>query len=151
NSADPGWQQEALAQPVAITANTTFVVSYFTPNGGYAYTYNYFATNGVQSGPLTPPPWGKGGYCSSRPPCFPPQTHRSSNYWADVLFSASGADTSDSTASVASTTAAPTTTTAAPTTTTAAPVPTTQRTTTTTAAPVITPTTAAPTPTTVAP
>ncbi|HWT82419.1 MAG TPA: DUF4082 domain-containing protein, partial [Candidatus Methylomirabilis sp.] len=35
-----GWQQATFATPVAITANTTYVVSYHTSGGNYAYTYD---------------------------------------------------------------------------------------------------------------
>ena len=31
-----GWQQVSFSSPVAVTANTTYVVSYFAPNGHYA-------------------------------------------------------------------------------------------------------------------
>ena len=31
-----GWQQALFSSPIAIDANTTYVVSYFAPNGGYA-------------------------------------------------------------------------------------------------------------------
>ena len=31
-----GWQQVSFSSPVAITANTTYVASYFAPNGHYA-------------------------------------------------------------------------------------------------------------------
>ena len=33
--------------PVAITANTTYVASYHTPNGGYAFDPAYFTTDGA--------------------------------------------------------------------------------------------------------
>ncbi len=39
-----GWQQVALATPVAVTAGTTYVASYHTDSGHYAFDVNYFAT-----------------------------------------------------------------------------------------------------------
>ena len=39
--------------PVAITADTTYVASYYAPNGRYAYTEYAFASAGVTRGPLT--------------------------------------------------------------------------------------------------
>ena len=41
NETASGWQQVNLATPVAITANTVYVVSYHTP-GGYSANYGYF-------------------------------------------------------------------------------------------------------------
>ena len=36
-----GWQTVTFSSPVAITANTIYVVSYFSPNGDFVYT-NHF-------------------------------------------------------------------------------------------------------------
>jgi hypothetical protein len=47
-----GWQQVSLSTPVAITAGTTYVASYFSPNGTFSYTTTNL-TNGVVTGPLT--------------------------------------------------------------------------------------------------
>jgi len=33
-----GWQEADFSAPVAVTAGTTYVASYFAPNGGYSYT-----------------------------------------------------------------------------------------------------------------
>src|SRR5438067_2114583 len=46
-----GWQQVNFASPVAVTANTTYVVSYFSATGHYANDQNYFAS-GVDRTPL---------------------------------------------------------------------------------------------------
>ena len=48
-----GWQQAALAPPVAVTANTTYVVSYHTDSGLYAGDSGFFQSAGVTNGPLT--------------------------------------------------------------------------------------------------
>jgi hypothetical protein len=83
-----GWQQQALASPVPIQANTTYVVSYHTPVGNYAYTAPYFTT-AIVNGPLTALADGTAGgngvylYGSGG---FPTQTWNSSNYWVDVVF-----------------------------------------------------------------
>ena len=37
-----GWQQVNLATPVNISANTTYVASYFTTSGHYSFNYGYF-------------------------------------------------------------------------------------------------------------
>ena len=51
NTSASGWQTVALATPVTISANTTYVVSYHT-TGAYVATVNYF-TGTVTSGPLS--------------------------------------------------------------------------------------------------
>ena len=48
-----GWQQANFASPVAVTANTTYVASYYAPNGHYAADEGYFANSGVTNSPLT--------------------------------------------------------------------------------------------------
>ena len=46
NETASGWQQVLFATPIAIDANTTYVVSYFAPNGGYSITSNYLHSSG---------------------------------------------------------------------------------------------------------
>jgi hypothetical protein len=78
-----------FSTPVAITANTIYVVSYHTNVGNYAYTYNMFATAGVDNGPLHALQDGDSGgngvfgYGNVE---FPTESFRSSNYWVDVVF-----------------------------------------------------------------
>ncbi len=92
-----GWQEVALPSPVAIAANTSYIVSYHTASGFYAGDNNYFAINGVDNGPLhalrdgLDGPNGVYRYGASG---FPTQTYQSTNYWVDVLFVTSiGPDT----------------------------------------------------------
>ena len=149
NETSSGWQQATLSPPVQLAANTTYVVSYFGPNGGYVSTHNYFANFGVVSGPLTARSWGNGAFCYSQTPCFPNQTYMSSNYFADLLFVAGDASLSSAApTTVAPTTAAPTTAspTIVPPTTAATTTTTTAATTTTTAAAITVPATLAPAP-----
>ncbi len=47
-----GWQQANFDTPVAISANTTYVVSYHAPAGKYAAIKNYFSVVGVDNPPL---------------------------------------------------------------------------------------------------
>ena len=50
NETATGWQQATLATPVAITANTTYVVSYYAPAGWYAVLYHgsgHYSTAGA--------------------------------------------------------------------------------------------------------
>ncbi|WP_426124528.1 DUF4082 domain-containing protein [Pararhizobium sp. PWRC1-1] len=88
NETASGWQSVTFAQPVTITAGTTYVASYHT-NGNYAITANYFATSRT-NGPLTAPAsstsGGNGVYAYGTASVFPTGTYNASNYWVDVLF-----------------------------------------------------------------
>jgi len=89
NETASGWQQVNFASPVAVTAATTYVVSYFTSAGNYAQDLNYFA-NGVNNGPLHAPSTGVAGgngvYNYGGSSAFPADTWQGSNYWVDVVF-----------------------------------------------------------------
>ena len=84
-----GWQQVNFATPVAIAANTVYVVSYHTNVGSYAYTSNYFASAGIDNGPLhalrNGVSGGNGVYRYGGV-AFPSSTFNSTNYWVDVVF-----------------------------------------------------------------
>jgi hypothetical protein len=89
-----GWQEADFSSPVAVTAGTTYVASYFAPNGGYAYTGSAFASSGVTNGPLTAPrssavASGNGVYAYAGAPAFPTSTYNATNYWVDVVFTMS--------------------------------------------------------------
>ncbi|WP_199752749.1 N,N-dimethylformamidase beta subunit family domain-containing protein [Actinoplanes sp. ATCC 53533] len=94
-----GWQQANLSSPVALTAGTTYVVSYYAPNGRYAADPGYFATQGVDSEPLHALRDGidgvNGVYRFGTG--YPTLAWESANYWVDVVF-APGGGTPDSTA-----------------------------------------------------
>jgi hypothetical protein len=87
-----GWQQANFSKPVAIAANTTYVASYFAPNGRYSSNDNYFS-KAYTSGPLTAlrngSQGGNGVYVYSSTSDFPLQTYHASNYWVDVVFTTS--------------------------------------------------------------
>jgi hypothetical protein len=89
-----GWQTVTFSSPVAITANTVYVASYFAPNGGYATTPNYFSSSGVTNGPLyllrDGESGGNGLYRYGTSSGFPANTWQSSNYWVDVVFTTAG-------------------------------------------------------------
>ena len=91
-----GWQQVSFGTPVAISANTTYVVSYYAPSGGYAVNGAYFATSGANNGPLhmlaNGVDGGNGLYRYGSGGGFPSLTFNSSNYWVDVVFSNNIAD-----------------------------------------------------------
>ena len=83
-----GWQQATFASPIAITANTTYVISYFTSAGNYAIT-NYALTNAIDQAPLHAPSTsvaaGNSVYQYGATSGFPTQTWKASNYWVDVV------------------------------------------------------------------
>jgi hypothetical protein len=89
-----GWQQVNFATPVAISANTTYVASYFTSSGFYAKDDGYFLSTGEDAGYLHAPATGavaggNGVYSYGASSTFPNQTVHGSNYWVDVVFSTS--------------------------------------------------------------
>ena len=94
NESAGGWQQVDFPRPVAITANTTYVASYYAPNGGYALDRPYFST-GVDRSPLHGLADGVSGpngvFASGGG--FPTQGSNQANYWVDVVFDTNGSDT----------------------------------------------------------
>ncbi|HKE75399.1 MAG TPA: DUF4082 domain-containing protein, partial [Acidimicrobiales bacterium] len=84
-----GWQQMLFTTPVAISANTTYLVSVFLPNGHYAGDTGYFATSAYDVWPLRALAEGEDGsngafrYGSTG---FPDTSFSSTNYWVDVVF-----------------------------------------------------------------
>jgi hypothetical protein len=91
NETNNGWQQVTFASPVAITAGTSYVASYFAPNGHYAYTTTYFTlgsqNNGTLHAPASTPNQPNGTYVYSSSSAFPTSTWLGTNYWVDVVFS----------------------------------------------------------------
>ncbi|MEU7740413.1 DUF4082 domain-containing protein [Nonomuraea sp. NPDC049158] len=87
-----GWQQVNFATPVAVTANTTYIASYFTSSGRYSTSRPYF-TNAYSNGPLTAlasaGSGGNGVYAYGATNTFPTGTYLSTNYWVDVAFAES--------------------------------------------------------------
>jgi methionine-rich copper-binding protein CopC len=92
-----GWQQANFSSPVAVSADTTYVASYYAPNGRYSADDGYFGDSGVTNAPLTAlrdgVDGGNGVYRYGSGGGFPNSTHNSTNYWVDLVFSASGPDT----------------------------------------------------------
>ena len=79
-----GWQELDFSSPVAVTANTTYVVSYHTNAGHYALTSNGLAS-AVTNGPLTALASG-GVYAYGSANAFPSNTFNASNYWVNVVY-----------------------------------------------------------------
>ena len=111
NESASGWQEVALAQPVAITANTTYIASYHADSGFFAIDSGYFSASGVDSSPLHALQAGvdgPNGVFLYGPSGFP-SSGSTSNYWVDVVLQTDlGPDTTPPT--VLSATPAPNTT-----------------------------------------
>ena len=90
-----GWQQVNFSSPVAITANTVYVASYFSPTGDFAVDRNYFNA-AVNNPPLQALQNGASGpnamYNYGGSSTFPASSFAASNYWVDVVFSSSATD-----------------------------------------------------------
>ena len=96
NETASGWQEVRFTTPVTISANTTYVASYFSTSGLYASTESFFATTGVTNSSLTALQNGvdgSNGVYRLGTTGFPTSTFNSSNYWVDVLFKPSGSYT----------------------------------------------------------
>lgn len=85
-SAD-GWQAASFATPVALTAGTTYVVSYFAPSGRYSFTGQGLA-DGVDNPPLRAvanSTSANGVYRYGFTSGFPASTYNAASYLVDVL------------------------------------------------------------------
>ncbi len=86
---DSGWQEASFDKPVAVTANITYVISYFTSSGWYSVDRPAFGKD-IGNGPLvalkSKGNGGNGVYIYTGKPRFPDQNYQSSNYWVDVIF-----------------------------------------------------------------
>ena len=89
NESTAGWQQANFSTPIAVTAGTTYIASYFAPNGGYAADPATF-TSPVDNSPLhavqSGGNGGNGVYLYSSAPGFPAGSYNATNYWVDVVF-----------------------------------------------------------------
>ena len=86
-----GWQTATFATPAAITAGTTYIASYYAPNGGYSANSSEFAAAGVDNSPLHALATGSysagdGLYIYGNSPAFPTSSYNATNYWVDVVF-----------------------------------------------------------------
>jgi Domain of unknown function (DUF4082)/Fibronectin type III domain len=84
-----GWQTATFANPVPVSAGTTYVASYFAPMGHYSATQN-----GLESAVDNPPLHAVAGSSSSNgvyaygaSSSFPTNTYKSTNYLVDVTYS----------------------------------------------------------------
>ncbi|MDT0188238.1 DUF4082 domain-containing protein [Microbacterium sp. ARD31] len=85
NETASGWQTATLATPLQVTAGTTYVVSYFAPQGHYAVTPGFFASP-LTKGDLTAPSSNNGRYLYGSSGGYPGYTFGAANYFVDVVF-----------------------------------------------------------------
>ncbi|MGC8712879.1 MAG: N,N-dimethylformamidase beta subunit family domain-containing protein, partial [Leptodesmis sp.] len=84
NETGSGWQQQALATPISIQANTAYVIS-VNVNSYYAATPGGLATT-LTNGDLSAVADGSNGVFNVNPGSFPTQSWNNSNYFRDVVF-----------------------------------------------------------------
>jgi hypothetical protein len=89
-----GWQSVSFSTHVAVTAGTTYVVSYYAPNGHYSFSASGLA-NQVNAAPLyglasSAAPNGNGVFTYGSAPTFPNGTYNAGNYYVDPVFSTTG-------------------------------------------------------------
>ena len=91
NETASGWQSMLFANPVQISANTTYVVSYYDPDGDYASEPDKFDWQ-LKTPPLIAPAANYlnsssgNGVFNAGGPGFPTQTFAGTNYGVDVIF-----------------------------------------------------------------
>lgn len=90
NETETGWQEVLFATPVDVTANTTYVASYFLPQGNYAKTGSYFSISRSNGKSLTALQNTAGEpnavYAYDSHSTFPDRNFGDPNYWVDVVF-----------------------------------------------------------------
>lgn len=93
NETASGWQTQYLSSPVTLTGGLNYTVSYYTPNGNYANTTNYFGSVNKYAGPLAidfaagAGRTGNGIFkYSATSGAFPNATFNQTNYFVDVVF-----------------------------------------------------------------
>ncbi|AFZ02039.1 N,N-dimethylformamidase beta subunit family domain-containing protein [Calothrix sp. PCC 6303] len=84
NETASGWQEQLLATPVNIQANTTYVVS-VNANAYYVATYDELGSS-IVSGDLNSVADGNNGVYNTSPNSFPTNSYRNSNYFRDIGF-----------------------------------------------------------------
>ncbi|MFJ2823258.1 DUF4082 domain-containing protein [Streptomyces toxytricini] len=96
NETASGWQQLNFSSPVPVKPDTTYIASYFAPNGGYSFD-NTFAEAAAGLAPLTAlrsgTDGGNGVYRYSASGGFPNKAAAGSNYWVDAVLDTSTAGT----------------------------------------------------------
>ena len=87
NETASGWQSADLPNPVAITKDTTYVASYYSPGGYFPFDQGYFSAphDGGLLTALAASDGGNGVYRYGAS-AYPDQTFDATNYWVDAAF-----------------------------------------------------------------
>ncbi|WP_018479282.1 DUF4082 domain-containing protein [Pontibacter roseus] len=97
NETASGWQEAAFSSPVAVTAGTTYVITYHSSAGHYSANDNGFS-QAIVNGPLRGLANGESGrngvYRYTNTPAYPTSNYQASNYWVDVVFNTAVASSS---------------------------------------------------------
>lgn len=78
-----GWQTATFDGPVAVDPGSTFIASYYAPEGKYAFDNDYF-TSPRTVGPVTALAGANGVF--RYPSGFPQDSFRSTNYWVTPVW-----------------------------------------------------------------
>jgi hypothetical protein len=89
NETPSGWQEVALQNPVPVTKDTTYITSYHSSNGNFAFSPGYFSQQGLDRAPMHAPRdglFGGNGVYHYGASAFPTDTWNATNYWVDASF-----------------------------------------------------------------
>ena len=86
NETASGWQEQALATPLTIAANTKYIVS-VNANTHYVATSNGLAST-LTNGDISAVADGSNGVFNETPSAFPTQSWNNTNYFRDIVFTA---------------------------------------------------------------
>jgi hypothetical protein len=90
NETASGWQQANLPTPIAITAGTPYVASFYSQSQHFCTDISYFAGQGHDQPPLhalADGIAGPNGIYHDSASAFPTDGTGASNFWVDVVFS----------------------------------------------------------------
>jgi hypothetical protein len=90
NETPSGWETASFSQPIPVSANTTYVISYLAPSGHYAADANFFANQGAGLAPITALQSNStsvdGVYKYGSGTAFPTTGYQATNYYVDAVF-----------------------------------------------------------------
>ena len=88
NESASGWQTARFSTPVSIAPGTTYVASYYAPNGHYSVTSSGLMTAASNSmlTALADSTSNNGVFSYGTSSTFPQGSFQGGNYWVDVLF-----------------------------------------------------------------
>ena len=81
-----GWQTLVFSSAVAVSAGTTYVVSYHAPNGHYSATSGFFANVVQPTGRCPRPERQRQVSRTDQAGSFPREAYGATNYWVDPIF-----------------------------------------------------------------